>query len=341
MSAFLTRIAVGGCLALMTLTWSTTSSGTDLADSATDLAWSRLGVVLDLGPEGSFDERGLESPTVIRESEDQLVMWYRGRTFTDKKSRIMRAVSQDGENWTRTGVVMEPTELHEGDKIDPMTVVLEKGTYKMWYGGSGKGGSANYATSRDGIRWTRSNANPVLAKTARRWDSRGAGGQHSVLKIGDRWEMLYKGYGQRKGWIYYGLAVSDDGERWRKQGKWISPDPKIGENTLFRNSFAFRRAGLYYVVHAMAGRENLNLRLLHSDDGKTWNRSGVIFDKGQTPGDFDAKWATSANLLFENGRVRMWYEGGDATGKVRLLYAETSEEAFFVRALSGQVEAAN
>ena len=171
---------------------------------------------------------------------------------------------------------------------------------------------------------------PVLMKTSRQWDNRGAGGQHSVFARGDRYEMLYKGYGSHhEDWTYYGLAVSEDGERWDKRGRRISPAPDIGETTLFRNLFAFHRDHRYYVLHAMAGRKNLNLRLLHSEDAAVWRRSGTMFLKGRTRGGWDAKWATSPSLLFEGGRVRMWYEGGDPLGKVRVLYAEATEDAFF------------
>ena len=303
------------------------------------IPWTRQGVVLDLGEPTAFDGRGLESPTVVREAPDRLVMWYRGRSNRDKIGRIGRAVSRDGIVWERTGVVMEPEGRFEGNKIDPMTVLREDGIYKMWFGGQGKGGVALYATSPDGIRWTRGARNPALAKTRRDWDDRGAGGQHSVLHVGDRYEMFYKGFGSDpEGWTFYGRATSEDGERWKKHGRVISPDPSLGESTLFRNLFAFHRNDRYYLLHAMSGRENLNLRLLRSDDGESWERAGIAFAKGRTPGDLDRKWATSPTLLFENGRVRMWYEGGDPRGTVRLLYAETSEQEFLARA-NADVEA--
>lgn len=298
------------------------------------IEWKRFGVVLDLGEPVDRDERGLESPLILRETPDRLVMWYRGRTFADEYGRIMRATSNNGIDWTRTGVVMEPRESHEGNKIDPMAIALDNDEYKMWYGGQTRGGNANLATSPDGINWTRSDKNPVLEKTRRNWDSRGAGGQHSVFRVNDEWNMIYKGYGHPNGWTYYGLAISTDGERWKKKGRIVSPDPDVGESTLFRNPHAFFYDGRYFLIHAMAGRENLNLRVLHSDDGREWNRSGILFQKGMTPGGFDAKWATSCNILIEGGLIRMWYEGGDPQGKVRILYAEADEEEFFAKVLS-------
>ena len=301
----------------------------EVMSESNGLKWQRYGVVMELGQAGDKDERGLESPIVLRVSDDQLIMWYRGRTFDDENGRVMRAVSSDGLNWDRLGVVMEPEEEYEGNKIDPMTIVWDNDHYKMWYGGNAKGGSANLAISTDGIHWERSRRNPVLSKTSGNWDRAGAGGQHSIFRANDRWEMIYKGYGRRDGWTYYGLATSSDGEKWRKRGLRIEPKPEIGESTLFRNPFAFFHDGRYFVIHAMAGRENLSLRALYSDDGKNWVRSGVVFKKGLDPDGYDVKWATSCNIIIENGLVRMWYEGGDKDGKVRLLYAETDEQKFF------------
>ena len=67
-------------------------------------AWMRAGVVLDIGTEGAFDDRGLESPTVVRESDGQLVMWYRGRTFSNDQQRILRAVSRGAFPISRSSV---------------------------------------------------------------------------------------------------------------------------------------------------------------------------------------------------------------------------------------------
>ncbi len=300
----------------------------------TGLAWTRHGVVLDLADRGGPDDKGLESPTVIRESGGTYLMWYRGVTWADRMGRLMRAESLDGIHWKRSGVVMEPEKSYEGQKIDPMTVFHKDGLYRMWYGAGAMGGNASLATSPDGIHWERHKKNPVLKKTHGQWDNRGAGGQHSVIENGEDYEMIYKGYGSRPSdWTFYGLATSSDGVRWKKRGKRISPEPKLGDSTLFRNLFAFRHGDRIFVIHSMA--EHLSLFLQHSDDGKHWQRSGVVFAKGKTPGGWDVKWATSPSLLFEDGRVKMWYEGGDSKGRVRVLYAEVSEGEFFRRALAG------
>ncbi len=139
--------------------------------------WMLHGVVLDLGNHGNADDKSIESPLIVKISESAYVMWYRGQTYADKIGRVMGATSIDGINWTKTGVAMTPTEPYEEDKIDPMAVIYENGGYKMWYGAPAYGGCACYATSPDGINWTRARENPVLRKTSGAWDNEGAGGQ--------------------------------------------------------------------------------------------------------------------------------------------------------------------
>jgi len=291
------------------------------------VSWTRHGVVLDLGGPGEYDEKSIESPCVIKQADGSYVIWYRGQTWADKIGRIMRATSPDGVNWTKTGVVMSPSEEYEGDKIDPMTVLFEDGIYKMWYGGEGFGGSACYATSQDGINWTRHPDNPVLRKTPGGWDNEGAGGQHSVIKAGDKYYMYYKGFGSAApGWNFYGRAESTDGIKWTKKGKILSPEPQMGETTQFRNLGSFRVGEYYCIIYSMS--ESLQLFLASSKDGKSWNKNGLIFIRGQTPGDYDVKWTTAPCVLAEGDRIRMWYEGGDPNGRVRTLLAEADKNQF-------------
>lgn len=293
-----------------------------------ELPWTRYGIVVNLGKGGAYDDTSVESPIVIRQDDGTYVMWYRGQTSGDKTGRIMRAISSDGIRWTKTGVVMEPTEHYEGNKVDPMTVIYEDGVYKMWYGAGAYGGCASYATSSDGINWTKYSGNPVLKKTSGSWDNAGAGGQHSVIRVGNTYKMYYKGYGsEHPGWTFYGLAESSDGINWIKKGKVISPQPELGETTHFNNLFAFRAGDYYYLMHTMLDYHHLFL--LSSDDGESWRKHGAIFRRGLTLGKWDIKWATSPWLILDDGVIKMWYEGGDSKGRVRTLYAEIEAVYFF------------
>ena len=173
------------------------------------------------------------------------------------------------------------------------------------------------------FNWTRYAGNPVLKKSVNSWDNEGAGGQNSVVRTDTGYLMIYKGYGkQAEGWIFYGLATSDDGIHWVKQGKVISPQPELGETTSFRNFKIVKVGETYCLFHSMA--DYLDLFLVTSQDGVTWDKKGVVFTKGLTPGNWDIKWTTSPWFMVEGDKIRMWYEGGDINGRVRTLYAEIS-----------------
>jgi hypothetical protein len=296
-------------------------------NSPPDAPWLRFGVVLEHGKQGDFDDKGIESPLIIKKSDGTYIMIYRGQSTVDKTGRIMRATSQNGKSWIKAGVVMVPSESYEGDKIDPMAFMYEDGIYKLWYGGNAYGGCACYATSYDSIEWQRHGNNPILSKTSGAWDNEGAGGQHTVFKTGFNYKMYYKGFGkQSPGWTFYGLAESNDGIKWIKKGKQIIPEPGIGETTTFRNLFVFTDGNSYYMMHTMV--DYLNLYLLQSNDGVNWSKKGVIFRHGLAPGGLDAKWATSPCLIVDGNTIKMWYEGGNQNGQVRVLYAEIDKNDF-------------
>ena len=191
------------------------------------------------------------------------------------------------------------------------------------------------------MTWAKHSGNPVLRKTSGYWDNEGAGGQLSVIKVGNIYRMYYKGYGSAKsGWTFYGLAESNDGTMWMKKGAVISPQPELGETTTFKNLFAFQTSESCYLLHTMANY--LDLFLLQSSDCQvSWLKKGVIFRHGLTPGGWDIKWATSPFLIKDGNTLKMWYEGGDSNGRVRTLYAEIEADLFFKVARNTAIDAGN
>ena len=106
-------------------------------------------------------------------------------------------------------------------------VIIENGIYKMWYcgydavaDGGETDGNANigYATSQDGIHWTKYSENPVFTTNSSGWDSYSVQDPH-VIKMGDTYRMWYggndvDGYGQQVGY-----ATSGDGIYWTRSGE--------------------------------------------------------------------------------------------------------------------------
>jgi len=93
-------------------------------------------------------------------------MWYTGQA--DDHSRIGYAVSPDGKTWTRMSAAPVLSPELPWEKVAVMCPHVlwdaEHGQYRMWYSGGEQGepDAIGYATSPDGLQWTRYGANPVF-----------------------------------------------------------------------------------------------------------------------------------------------------------------------------------
>jgi hypothetical protein len=135
-------------------------------------------------------------------------MWYHGCNLDYSKCSIGYATSDDGVNWTKhaNNPVLEatPGEWDESGLYWPR-VIKNGTTFEMWYRSAGKTG---YATSQDGIQWTKYAANPVLSES---WDGGGAG-VPSLILDGDTYKMWASGGGDETRGI--GYFESADGIHW-------------------------------------------------------------------------------------------------------------------------------
>jgi hypothetical protein len=101
---------------------------------------------------------------------NKFVMYYDGTT--GRYEDIGVAVSNDGKNWQGYNSGLAPVLAHGPSGWDDTyttfsTVLNIGGTYYMWYSGghieSNEG--IGYATSSDGLSWTKYTGNPILHKT--------------------------------------------------------------------------------------------------------------------------------------------------------------------------------
>ncbi len=148
------------------------------ATSADGMSWTKQGTkpVLDVGESGSWDQDQIWPATVIKDGE-KYKMWYGGYNSLTDKSAIGLATSDDGIIWQKheANPVMEAGDEGEwdGDNIDYPNVLKTENGYQMWYTGlSYPQSNIGYATSSDGVIWTKCTYNPVLkAGAGNAWDS--------------------------------------------------------------------------------------------------------------------------------------------------------------------------
>ncbi len=129
--------------------------------------WKRLREpVLRSGETGAWDA-GFVIPQSVIPVEGGYVMYYAGGTDQPgEPAMIGRATSPDGVNWEKHGEpVLRPGASGDWDdeSLWGCSVLKTRDGWEMFYSGSHSGAvQIGYATSDDGIHWTRYDGNPIF-----------------------------------------------------------------------------------------------------------------------------------------------------------------------------------
>lgn len=186
--------------------------------------------VLDVGKQGEWDMRWLDTPEIVRDSMGYKLYYFGAPTDSSPPihSAIGLATSSDGINWQRdsNNPVLEKGDSTQWDGfwIESPAVLYDENIYKMWYTGVAKDWKIRigYATSPDGKVWTKYPLNPVLeVGTAGSWEDLWAA-VPAVIKTDTLYEMWYSGISVADKMddvidtVRAGYATSTDGINWNK-----------------------------------------------------------------------------------------------------------------------------
>jgi predicted GH43/DUF377 family glycosyl hydrolase len=165
-----------------------------LAQSRDAHAWTRRGApVLPVGPYGSWDERGVADPYVIR-AGGNYYMFYLGMDRAQRQ-RLGVAMSGDGVNWykLRGNPILELGEYGAFDEkgLGEPAVWVARGYYWMLYTGRDRTEvrRLGLARSSDGVRWEKV---PMVIAGGEAWDSKVIC-DPSVIVNGDRVTVWFGG----------------------------------------------------------------------------------------------------------------------------------------------------
>jgi PKD repeat protein/predicted GH43/DUF377 family glycosyl hydrolase len=189
------------------------------ANSTDGMTWARQGVVLS--PSGGWpaETNQVHFPAVINDS-GVFKMWYTG--YDGSKFTICHATSLDGLTWSRVGMVLDagPSTYDSVFAIHPFVII--DGAYKMWYAGyDGSHWRIIYATSPDGVAWTKQGIALNVGTSGSQED---IGVQKpTVYKEGATYHMWYSGTDGTSNRIFY--ATSQDSTTWTKRGKVLDLGP--------------------------------------------------------------------------------------------------------------------
>jgi len=215
--------------------------------------------------------------------------------------------------FSKVGKVVWPAQTWDGI-LSSASMILDDGKFKAWYTAGDTAGmlpdSIGYATSSDGVTWSKYEKNPVLTgATEFPFVS-----SVSVVKVGSQYFMYYKE-------DYLGaplilLATSDDGISWNK-----CPFPTI-EGKPFKGMtpdvvFLDGKWSMWYG----AGRQ---IRHAISLDGKAWTTTSTSL---RIPGEYDVTFAPA--VVVAGGVYSMWFYATFSYGShpSRLFYATSTDGA--------------
>jgi predicted GH43/DUF377 family glycosyl hydrolase len=178
-----------------------------VATSNDGINWTKYSnnPVLSRGDSSDWDRSWIESPAVLWDSAAGIyLMWYTGIDTTQWRISIGLATSPDGFVWTKYSgnPVLRPGSPGSYDDMWAATpaVIKNNGRYEMWYSGfSSTTGytnlTMNFATSTDGIHWTKFSGNPLFdTHTSPYSNAVDSGGPWApdVIYDGSQYKMWYE-----------------------------------------------------------------------------------------------------------------------------------------------------
>jgi Tol biopolymer transport system component len=255
------------------------------------------------GSSGTWDQNEAHYPSVIWDG-GIYKMWYAG--YNGSSQSIGYATSTDGINWTKHSgnPVISPSEAWEGSQLVLPEVIKHDGIYKMWYQNVGTPRHIGYATSSDGISWTKHSGNPVInAGASGEWDDDQIG-PGTVIVDNGVYKMWYSGFdGSQLG---IGYATSTDGINWTKN----SGNPLFSTLVSWLPSVLKQGASyhMWYSYTPSGGNDSIGYAT--SNDGLQWTdwTGNPVLAKGSS-GSWDATGIQAPTVILDGSTFKMWYHG--------------------------------
>ena len=225
----------------------------------------------------------------------------------------------DGISWTKYAanpvIDLGPAGSWDEKSASIATVIYEGNLYKMWYTGyNGTLYQLGYATSPDGINWTKYAGNPVMScGAAGSWEA--VIGGPSVIYDGITYKMWYAGAdASSKTRIGYATAV--DGINWTKysgnpvlnvgaSGTWDATE--VGNPSVLYDGTTYK---MWFTGYN--GSASRRTGYATSPDGVNWIKytGNPILSLG-TSGTWDDVANNAPCVIYTGTEYKMWYSGLD------------------------------
>ena len=206
----------------------------------------------------------------------------------------------------------------DGNKVRYPMIIHDGGTYEMWYIGIDlyNTGRIGYATSPDGVNWTRYASNPVLdVGVSGDWDSDGLEASFVIKEGPSSYKMWYAGRGPDDSWRI-GYATSTDGTNWTKYAgnPVLHPDTDTWNNVSVHGPSILYEDGLYKMWLHTVGEDGSGptpyTAYATSPNGITWTLAITNPLFSRDPAHYwESDWIWGPHVLHIGSDYQMWYSG--------------------------------
>ena len=235
------------------------------------------------------------------------------------KASLALVESKDGLTWSEPPAVVLPPRKETGweDDINRPVVLKKDGLYHLWYTGQAKGRSAiGYATSPDGVQWTRQSDRPVLVAD-QPWEKVAVMCPHVNWDAEDKLFKMWYSAGDQYEPDAIGYATSPDGIAWTKhaQNPVFRADPgNAWEKHKVTAAQVIKRENGYLIFYiGFENEHHAQIGMATSADGIQWVRHArnpiIPTPPRNSPNDWDADACYKPYAIFDGQKWLLWYNG--------------------------------
>ena len=201
-----------------------------LVESSDGIQWSKPQIALGPRKETGWED-DINRPAVVKRA-DGYHLWYTGQT--KDRSWIGYATSSDGIAWKRKSDKPVLSSEKPWEKVAVMCphVLWDQhaNQFRMWYSGGEQNepNAIGYATSSDGLIWTKHEANPIFVPDPKNEWEKHKVTACQVIRQSQRHVMFYIGFRDEQT-AQIGIARSKDGiTAWQRHP--ANPIVRLGRN---------------------------------------------------------------------------------------------------------------
>lgn len=294
--------------------------------------------------------------TVIQEAVDAAdpgdTIWVAQGTYTENlvvSTAITLAGGYSGPpDWNRDVAMYETIILNDqvttpgdwdGKSVVKPAVFQDGMSFRMWYDGHDLYDqlALGLATSTDGLTWTKSLSNPVLAGTPGEWD--GGSGEHGsyVIKEAGVYKMWYEGSADLDGVRQTGYATSTDGIEWNKYpgNPVIEAGPEGYDADVAGHGSVINDGGTYKRWYHAMGDQGAIIAYATAPDEVNWTKQGPVLLPQAGEWDEFSLWGPSVLKL--DGTYWMWYAAVGPFGPPAIGVVTSTDGIAWTRFLTGPV----